>query len=169
MPWPFTSQSTAGMNAILLAAALLLGSASAASGSAAHVAHVDHSSPCFVRSANRTELVTSTRPHLDPAFDPSKLPLQFDWRDHDGANLVTISRNQHIPNYCGACWTFAATSSSGGGRASVIRLSDSHCWWSSSSDGTYLLPSFLPRAKRGLSRCRPTPPARSGPVSGNPN
>jgi len=27
------------------------------------------------------------------------------------ANLVTITRNQHIPNYCGACWSFAVTSS----------------------------------------------------------
>merc|ERR1719336_166704 len=39
-----------------------------------------------------------------------ELPTTMDWRSHSGQRYTTWSRNQHIPNYCGACWAFAATS-----------------------------------------------------------
>ena len=48
---------------------------------------------------------------------PADLPRNFDWRNASIApgdyrqRLVTIPRNQHIPQYCGSCWAHAATSS----------------------------------------------------------
>jgi len=63
---------------------------------------------CFSRHWNQSEHIITSRPTV---ISISDLPLTFDWRNHDGKNYVSISRNQHIPNYCGACWAFAATSS----------------------------------------------------------
>jgi len=37
------------------------------------------------------------------------VPESFDWRLHGGRNWVTPDVNQHIPQYCGACWIHGTT------------------------------------------------------------
>lgn len=39
------------------------------------------------------------------------LPANFWWGNLNSTNYLTLQRNQHIPQYCGSCWSFAVTSS----------------------------------------------------------
>jgi len=46
-------------------------------------------------------------------LEAQEMPEAFSWCDKDGKSYCTMSRNQHIPQYCGSCWAHGAISALG--------------------------------------------------------
>lgn len=51
-----------------------------------------------------------TGPHAWEVYSSDDLPASYDWRNIDGRNFLSWNKNQHIPQYCGSCWSHGSTS-----------------------------------------------------------
>jgi len=80
----------------------------------------------------RNDYIVGSAPH-ELMDEETTYPDNFTWCDKDGVNYCTMSRNQHIPQYCGSCWAHGSVSALGdrikiarGGKGIDINLSVQH-------------------------------------------
>src|SRR4051794_28155691 len=66
--------------------------------------------PCLKKSGRIFQHRTYPRSWEHPGFEAT-LPREWDWRDVNGVNYCSPTRNQHIPVYCGSCWVFGSLGS----------------------------------------------------------
>lgn len=80
------------------------------------VAWVDRGFSPFLGCANNSmwaeleleQVIQSPKP--EDTVDTAELPTNWDWRNVNGTNHLSFTKQQHIPQYCGSCWAQSTTS-----------------------------------------------------------
>ena len=69
------------------------------------ISYIKAHTPCDIKSGLESPYTWK------PNKIDGDLPKNYNWGNVDGVNYLTRLKNQHLPIYCGSCWSQGTTSS----------------------------------------------------------